>query len=110
MDTKFNYHLIGLAQSSQFLFVCFSSVSRSVLSSLFSFSVSFSSHFVDSVILLAHFPYIQPERRNFYCFRVFGIFFSCYIVVLPTKPNRCLMKTMTIFLGLILNFVAMEQL
>ena len=33
-----------------------------------------------------------------------------YIVVLPTKPNRCLMKTMTIFLGLILNFVAKKQL
>ena len=91
------------------LFVCFSSVSRSVLSSLFSFPVSFSWHFVDSVFLLAHFSYIQPERRAL-LFWGFGLFFSCYIVVLPAKPNRCLLKTTTIFLGLILNFVAIKQL
>ena len=51
---------------------------------------------VPPIFLLApHFQYIYPERRTFYCVRIFGIyFFNFSIVVLLTKLNRRLLKTM----------------
>ena len=58
--------------------------------------------FLSTVFFLApHFQYIQLKRRTFYCVRVFGIFFNFSIVVLSTKLNRRLLKTMASFL----NFV-----
>ena len=52
-----------------------------------------------SIFFLApHFQYIQPERRTFYCIRVYGIFFNCSIAVLRGKSHRCLLKPMVIFL------------
>ena len=51
----------------------------------------------NSFLFAPRIPYIQPERRIFYCVRVLGIITS-FIVVSLAKPNRCLLKTPAIFL------------
>ena len=82
------------------LFVfCFSPMSRSVLSSLFSFYGSFSSILLTVFSSQHHISDTFNRNRYFLlCSGFWNIFFTCSVVVLPAEPNRCLLKTTAIFL------------
>ena len=87
------------------LFACgcqrFFTLSLSVISSLFFYFLWLIFLVFSTVFFLApHFQYIYSQKD---VHRVFGIFFNFSIVVLSTKLNRRLLKTMAIFLNFVVK-------